>query len=85
MSTRMLRLAAAGTFTVLALTGCPGPDNNTGDNGGDNNPPTEQTCFQNPADVHNEIINSCPPEGVTKLEKNPVLPMNADGTLPSLP
>lgn len=83
MSTRMLRLAAAGAFTVLALTGCPGPKDPTDD--GDNNPPTEQTCFQNPADVHNEIINSCPPEGVTKIEKNPVLALNADGTLPPLP
>lgn len=83
MSTRMLRLAAAGAFTVLALTGCPGPANN--DDGDNNPPPTEQTCVQSPADVHSEIINSCPPEGVTKIEKNPVLPLNADGTLPPLP
>ncbi|NBD08770.1 MULTISPECIES: hypothetical protein [Corallococcus] len=86
MSTRMMRLLAAGALCVLALTGCGDdkkPDSNPPDD--DGNPTEEQTCFKTPADVNNEIINSCPPAGVTQITKNPSLPLNADGTLPSLP
>lgn len=83
MSTRMLRLLAASGLTVLALTGCPGPAN-TNNNPDDGGTPTEQTCFQDPADSNTEIINSCPPAGVTQVEKNPVLPL-VNGALPPLP
>lgn len=84
MSTRMMRLLAAGALTLLALTGCGDDktDNNNNNNGGGT--PSEQTCFATPADVNTEIINSCPPAGVTQITKNPVLPYNADGSLPPL-
>ncbi|WP_223641701.1 hypothetical protein [Corallococcus sp. EGB] len=85
MSTRMMRLLAAGALTVLALTGC-GDDKKPDPNPPDDGTPTEEeTCFKTPADTNNEIINSCPPAGVTQITKNPTLPLNADGTLPSLP
>jgi hypothetical protein len=43
-------------------------------------------CFMGDPQTHDQIINACPGPGVTRIFKNPTLPlMNPDGTLPPLP
>jgi hypothetical protein len=87
-----LRFLAAGALAASLFAGCGTTDNNgnneTPDAGHIDNKPDsgtpEPTCFENPTSNH-EIVNSCPPPGVIQITKNPVLPLNADGTLPALP
>ena len=48
--------------------------------------PTGPDCFTGTPTTHDEIINACPAQGVTRIIKHPNLPLlNADGSLPPLP
>jgi len=48
--------------------------------------PMAPDCFTGTPMTHDEIINACPAQGVTRIFKHPNLPlMNPDGTLPPLP
>ncbi len=49
--------------------------------------PSDLGCYANPQ-TSTEILNSCPPPGVTvdQVDKRPTLPLlNPDGTRPPLP
>jgi hypothetical protein len=48
--------------------------------------PAAPDCFMGDPQTHDQIINACPAAGVTRIFKNPTLPLlNPDGSLPPLP
>lgn len=48
--------------------------------------PAAPDCFTGTPTTHDQIINACPAQGVTRIMKHPTLPLlNADGSLPPLP
>jgi hypothetical protein len=76
---------------LLLLAACGDSENKTPDAGIKEidaavDAPAGPDCFMGTPTTHDQLINACVDQSVTKIMKHPNLPLlNQDGTLPPLP
>jgi hypothetical protein len=77
------------TLMLVLVASCGDDDGNTSRDSGPDDAivdAPDAACFEGTPTTHEEIMNACTPDNVTKIFKDSHPPLlNADGTLPPLP